>query len=96
VVEDDVADTLLPLPPLTPVERRGFDYSDLEQCVVQLELVLRQTRRSLDALARGTPAGAESIPALGDGEAADAALVPVIDIGDERDHQGWAPVPARG
>jgi hypothetical protein len=53
--EEDVADT--PLPPLTCVERRSFDYSDLEHCMVQMDLVLRQTRQSFDALACGAPAG---------------------------------------
>ena len=51
-VEDDVAGPPLPLPPLTPIERRSFDYSDLEHCMAQLDLVLRQTRRSLDGLSR--------------------------------------------
>ena len=41
------------LPPLTPVERREFEYGDLEHWVAHLGQVLRQTRRSLDALARG-------------------------------------------
>jgi len=44
----------VPLPPLAPIERRAFDYSDLERGMAQLDLVLRQTRRSLDALVRAT------------------------------------------
>jgi hypothetical protein len=51
-VDDDVAGLPLPLPPLTPIERRSFDYADLQHCMEQLDLVLRQTRRWLDALAR--------------------------------------------
>jgi hypothetical protein len=47
-----------PLPPLTSIERRAFDYSDLEQSMAQLDLVLRETRRSLDGLTRGASAGA--------------------------------------
>jgi hypothetical protein len=42
-----------PLPPLNPIERRAFDYGDLEQSMAQLDLVLRETRRSLDILTRG-------------------------------------------
>ena len=41
------------LPPLTPIERREFEYGDLEDWMAHLGQVLRQTRRSLDALARG-------------------------------------------
>ena len=41
-----------PLPPLTPLERREFEYGDLEHWMTHLGQVLRQTRRSLDALAR--------------------------------------------
>jgi hypothetical protein len=42
-----------PLPPLTPLERREIEYGDLEHWVAHLGQVLRQTRRSLDAVARG-------------------------------------------
>jgi hypothetical protein len=62
-----------PLPPLTPIERRDFDYGTLEHCLAHLDLVLRQTRRSLDALARAGPAGAKTIRVPGDGKAAGAA-----------------------
>jgi hypothetical protein len=67
VAADDVviAGASVPLPPLAPIERRAFDYSDLERGMTQLDLVLRQTRRSLDALARGAPVGAGSAPAGG-------------------------------
>lgn len=77
-VDEDVAEPAAPMPPPTPVERRSFDYSDLEHCMAQLDLVLRQTRRSLDTLARGAPAGAGSIPALGDREASQASPVPAV------------------
>lgn len=39
-----------PLPPLTPLERRAFDYSALEEAMAQLDAVLRQTRHNLGAL----------------------------------------------
>jgi hypothetical protein len=42
-----------PLPPLAPFERHAFDCSDLEAVVSHVDQVLRQTRRSLNALARG-------------------------------------------
>jgi hypothetical protein len=32
---------------------RAFDYSDLEHGMAQLQLVFRQSRRSVDVLARG-------------------------------------------
>ena len=52
-VEDDVADAPLPLPsaPLTPIDRRQFDYSDIERCMAQMDELIRQTRRVLNALA---------------------------------------------
>jgi hypothetical protein len=54
VDEDVVAGPAVPLPPLAPIEHWAFDYSDLERGMAQLDLVLRRTRRSLDALVRGT------------------------------------------
>jgi hypothetical protein len=38
------------MPPVTPIERRVFDYSDLEHAIAHMDLTVRQTRRSLDAL----------------------------------------------
>jgi hypothetical protein len=35
------------LPPLTPIERRRFDYSDLEHWMAHLDQTIRQTRRGL-------------------------------------------------
>ena len=49
--EDDVVGPPLPLPPLTPVERRAFDYSDLEHWMAHLDQTIRQTRRALQTLA---------------------------------------------
>ena len=43
-----------PLPPLTPVERRAFDYTDVEHDMAQLDRVVRQTKRALDTLVRPT------------------------------------------
>ena len=43
----------MPLPALTPIERKRFDYSDLEAAMTYVDQVLRETRRSLDAVVRG-------------------------------------------
>jgi mRNA-degrading endonuclease toxin of MazEF toxin-antitoxin module len=40
-----------PLPPLSPIERRNFDCTDLERSLAELDQVMRRTRRALDALA---------------------------------------------
>ncbi len=48
--DDDIAGPPPPLPPLTPIERRSFDYSELERCMAQLELSIRYTKHTLDAL----------------------------------------------
>jgi len=38
---------------MTPIERRAIDYGELDQGMAHLEQVIRDTRRTLDALARG-------------------------------------------
>lgn len=40
-----------PLPPLSPMERRSFDCTDLERALAELDQVMHRTRRALDALA---------------------------------------------
>jgi len=64
--EDVVAGPPPPLPPLTPIERRAFGYSPVEQGMLQLDLVIRRTGRSLDARMRGARTGATSVPTNGD------------------------------
>jgi hypothetical protein len=71
-VEDDVVGPPLPPPPLTPVERRAFDYSDLDHCMAHLDQTIRQTRRALQTLASlaiepapTDPQNGEAIPAVG-------------------------------
>jgi hypothetical protein len=53
-----------PLPdrPLTPIERKAIDYSELEHWTAHADQVIRDTRRTLDALARCevAPASARS------------------------------------
>jgi hypothetical protein len=51
-----------PLPPLTPVERRRFDYSDLEHGMAHLDLAIRQTRRGLRRWADPVPEPAPQDP----------------------------------
>lgn len=51
--DDDVADPP-PLPPLTPIERRAFDYSALEEAMAHLDAAVRQTRHNLGALLRAS------------------------------------------
>jgi hypothetical protein len=50
---------------MTPIERRLIDYSDLEQGMAHLELVIRDTRRTLAALASGESVQASSISLIG-------------------------------
>jgi hypothetical protein len=51
--DDDVADPP-PLPPLTPIERRAFDYSALEEAMAHLDAVVRASRSALRSIADGT------------------------------------------
>jgi hypothetical protein len=56
--EDDIAGPPPPLPPLTPIERRAFDYSALDDCMARLDLAIRHTKHVLDAMAGpGVPEG---------------------------------------
>jgi hypothetical protein len=48
--DDDIAGPPPPFPPLTPIERRSFDYGELEHCMAQLDLSIRHTKHTLDAL----------------------------------------------
>jgi hypothetical protein len=59
-IDEEPAPPPEPLPPLSPIERRDFDYSDLEQSMAQLNLVLRETRRSLDVVTGRAPAAAHA------------------------------------
>ena len=68
--DDDIAAPPPPLPPLTPIERRAFDYSALEHCMAQLELSIRHTKHTLDALV-----GSKIESALPNRQTADASAV---------------------
>jgi hypothetical protein len=60
---DDVVADPPPLPPLTPIERRAFDYTALEETMAHLEAVVRASRYALRSIADGTHAvGANPLP----------------------------------
>ncbi len=69
--DDDLADAPPPVAPLTPIERRAFDYTALDEAMAQLDAVVRQARLALRAIADGAPGaiahasanGAEVAPA---------------------------------
>jgi hypothetical protein len=59
---DDPADSVvLPLPPapLTPIDRRQFDYSDLDHWMAQMDQAIGQARRALRAVAPSTRTDAD-------------------------------------
>jgi hypothetical protein len=43
-----------PMPPLTPVERRAFDYTALEEAMAHIDTVVRASRVALRSIADGT------------------------------------------
>ncbi|HJS86014.1 MAG TPA: hypothetical protein VJ779_11205, partial [Acetobacteraceae bacterium] len=60
---EEAAPPPLPLParPLSPLERRAFDYADLEHAMALADEAIRRARRALDALVKpplSEPAGA--------------------------------------
>jgi len=57
-IREEEAQPPLPNRPLTPIERKAIDYSELEHWMAHADQVIRDTRRTLDALARG-----EQVPA---------------------------------
>jgi hypothetical protein len=53
-IEEDAPEAPPPLlTPLTPIERRAFDYTALEEAMAHLDAVVRQTRRALGVIAAG-------------------------------------------
>jgi hypothetical protein len=62
-----------PLSPLTPIERRAFDYSDIEHWMAHLDQTIRQTRRVLQTLAGPTIEPAPPDPQSG-------VIVPAADV----------------
>jgi hypothetical protein len=70
-----------PLAPPGPVERRAFDYGDLDAAMAAVEEAVRRARRNLDALAGRGAASASDLPdPEGDAsDGADARRVPPSD-----------------
>lgn len=52
--EAEIAVPLVPPRPLTPIERRVFDYTALEETLAQLEAVVRSSRSALRAVVEGS------------------------------------------
>jgi hypothetical protein len=53
VADDLPAVEFGPLPPLTPIERRAFEYTALEEAIAHLDAVVRRTRHTLRSLTMG-------------------------------------------
>jgi hypothetical protein len=91
--EDAISDPPHPLPPLSPIERRAFDYSGLEAAMAQLDQTVRQTKRVLDGMARRASAGPDALPASGEAAAAEPSRGSDIDIGDRTTMAGSPSLP---
>jgi len=91
-VEDDGAAPPLPSAPLTPIDRRQFDYSDLDRWMAQTDQAIRHAQRTLSALARPTRENASV-----SNEPLDTRLPACsLDIPADRDHPSEPPVPVPG
>jgi hypothetical protein len=91
-VADDGAAPPLPSVPLTPIDRRQFDYSDLDHWMAQMDQAIRHARRTLSALARPTRENASV-----SNEPLDTRLPACsLDIPADRDHQREPPAPVPG
>ncbi len=53
-IEEHLMEVASPLPPLTPIERRAFDYSALEAAMAHLDAVVRTSRLALRSIVDGT------------------------------------------
>jgi hypothetical protein len=67
--DDEIVDTLPALPPLTPLERRSFDYSGLDAAMVFADEAMRNARRVVSALTLGKVAPAYVLPQAASGVA---------------------------
>lgn len=68
IVEDGPEEAPPPLPPLTPIERKAFDYTALEEAMAHLDAVVRNSRQALRAIADGRDR-ADTHPSPNDAEA---------------------------
>ncbi len=89
--EDEVAPLPPPLPEpaFTPLDRRAFDYGEIETWMENAEQTIRRTRRTLDAFVRGeTPSTlrqAPTLPPSGSDKIVEVDNVPLpTDVADER------------
>jgi hypothetical protein len=82
ILEIEVDQPSAPLPerPLSPIERRAFDYSELEHWIAHAEQAIRQTRHVLDQTARTTASRSGSLTAADDRVPANDAPVVSSDI----------------
>jgi len=62
IAEGETEATLPPLPPLSPIEKRVFDYNALEEAMACLDDVVRRTRQSLALLPSSTHEAASASP----------------------------------
>lgn len=69
IVEDGPEEAPPPLPPLSPIERKAFDYTALEEAMAHLDAVVRSSRIALRSLAEGRT-GTRAEPAADSAEAA--------------------------
>ena len=74
-IEADLPPVPLPERPLSPIERRAFDYSELEHWIAHAEQAIRQTRHVLDQTARAPATRSGSLTAGDDRAPASDALV---------------------
>ena len=74
MAEDAIDLPALPSDPLTPIDRRPFDYSDLAHWMTQMDQTIRQARRTLGDLAQ-VQHPAQAIPADPNGSAPAEDLV---------------------
>ncbi|MGE4529437.1 MAG: hypothetical protein AB7D00_13815 [Rhodospirillaceae bacterium] len=57
-IEENVVEAApSPLPPLTPIERRAFDYTALEEAMAHLDAGVRNSRNALRSIAQGDHRG---------------------------------------
>jgi hypothetical protein len=92
---DNPADSLapmLPSSPLTPIDRRQFDYSDLDRWMAQMDQAIRHARLTLRELAPLIRMDA----GLSNGPLDACVPNPSLDIPADRDHQRGHPAPVPG
>jgi hypothetical protein len=91
-VEDDGAAPPLPSAPLTPIDRRQFDYSDLDHWMAQMDHAIRHARHTLSVLAQPPREDASLSNEPLDAPSPACSL----DIPAHRDHQREPSAPVSG